>query len=138
MKSSIVSQKEINETGNNTVTAGAITKLGLAVQASGVGLWEMHLAKDDVIGEHSEMIWSDEFRKMLNYSDTGDFPNVMRSWSSRLHDDDRERVIGAFTEYLLDREGKTAYDIEYRLLKKTAKRVIFMLTAFRFTTSRVQ
>ena len=44
--------------------------------------------------ENSEIVnanWSHEFRKMLGYHDTLDFPNKLESWSDLLHPQDKER-----------------------------------------------
>ncbi|MBN2953341.1 MAG: PAS domain-containing protein, partial [Fusicatenibacter saccharivorans] len=46
--------------------------------------------------ENSEIVnanWSHEFRKMLGYHDTLDFPNKLESWSDLLHPQDKERVM---------------------------------------------
>jgi len=95
-----------------------ITKLDMAIQASGVGLWEMEIVKDDPVNPQNIFVWSDELRHMLGYKDERDFPNVLSSWSDLLHPEDKDRALDAFAKHLLDTTGKTPYDIEYRLLKK--------------------
>jgi PAS domain S-box-containing protein len=54
---------------------------------------------------------------LLGFADD-DFPNVLRSWDSRLHPDDRERVYQALTQHV---ENKEPYDIEYRLKTKSGE-----------------
>jgi len=58
---------------------------------------------------------------MLGYSDENDFPNILCSWSDLLHPNDKQRTLDAFAAHLLDVTGKTPYDIEYQLLKKSGE-----------------
>ncbi len=55
-----------------------------------------------------------------NYSDSLDeeFPDVMESWASRLHPDDRERIFQAVTEHF---QHRIPYDVEYRLRTKSGE-----------------
>ena len=55
---------------------------------------------------------------MLGYTSEKDFPDTLESWSSRLHPDDKERVLNAFWNAVNDYTGKTIYDVEYQLLTK--------------------
>ncbi|MCL2160366.1 MAG: PAS domain-containing protein [Betaproteobacteria bacterium] len=95
-----------------------LVKLNLVVKASKTGLWDMKVVKGDPINPANTFTWSDEFRHMLGYSNEADFPNVLSSWSDKLHPEDKERVLDCFAQHLLDRTGKTPYDLQYRLLKK--------------------
>ena len=95
-----------------------ITKLDMAIKASKVGLWEMDIVKNDPINPNNVFLWSDELRNMLGYKNEIDFPNLLSSWSDIIHPDDKERTLKSFADHLLDKTGKTSYDIEYRLLKK--------------------
>lgn len=58
--------------------------------------------------------WSARVRELLGYTEE-DFPNILESWTSRLHPDDRERVLAALHAHMEQRE---LYDVEYRLLTK--------------------
>ena len=62
--------------------------------------------------------WSDEFRRMLGYHGTDDFPDILESWSDLLHPDDRDRVLNEYNETISDYTGQKTYDVEYRLLTK--------------------
>ena len=59
----------------------------------------------DEAGKMIRVSWSDEFRRMLGYHDIDDFPDVLESWSSLLHPDDRERVLREFNETISDYTG---------------------------------
>jgi len=98
-----------------------LAKLNLVVQASKIGLWDMEVVQDDPINPNNTFVWSQEFRHMLGYTDENDFPNILSSWSNLLHPEDKERSLAAFAAHMLDKTGKTPYDVEYRLLRKTGE-----------------
>jgi len=98
-----------------------IVKMNLMVKATKIGLWDMEVVKDDPINPANTFIWSDEFKHMLGFTEEMDFPNVLSSWSDRLHPDDKERTLAAFKNHMLDKTGKTPYDVEYKLLKKNGE-----------------
>jgi len=102
-----------------------LIKLNLVVKASNIGLWDMRVVKGDPINPANTFTWSDEFRRMLGYSSETDFPNKLCSWSEKLHPDDKARVLDCFAKHLLDRSGKTPYDVQYRLLKKNNEYAYF-------------
>ena len=72
----------------------------------------------DENGLEESISYSHEFRRMLGYKDTLDFPNKMSSWLRVLHPDDRERVLQAMASALADTTGQTRYDVEYRMRHK--------------------
>ena len=76
------------------------------------GLWYMKINADFSI---AYAIWSDEFRRMVGFRDENDFPNTVESWSSRLHPDDVDGTLSAFTQCIKDLSGNTPYDVDYRL-----------------------
>ena len=81
----------------------------------GSGKWTMDF---DESGAMVSVNWSDEFRRMLGYSSTQDFPDVLESWSDLLHPDDKERVLKEYNETIADYTGKRTYDVEYQLMTK--------------------
>jgi PAS domain S-box-containing protein len=109
----LVRARELNEL--------QLTKLNLVVQASKIGLWDMEVVQDDPVNPNNAFVWADEFRRMLGYTDENDFPNLLNSWSSLLHPEDKEATLEAFARHILDKTGKTPYDVEYRLLRKTGE-----------------
>ncbi len=111
--------KDIHEEKKTSLSLGAaMTRFELINQASSVGLWDMSVIAGDPVNPKNEFWWSDQFRAMLNYKDEFDFPNVLDSWSSRLHANDKGWVLDAFAKHLVDRTGKTPYDVEYQLQMK--------------------
>ncbi|MEO0443708.1 MAG: PAS domain-containing methyl-accepting chemotaxis protein [Pseudomonadota bacterium] len=98
-----------------------IARFELGSEMLSDGLWDMEVVAGDPVNENNPFWWSDQFRRLLEYTDEQDFPNVLNSWASCLHPDDKDRVTQAFYEHLTDHTGKTPYDITYRLKLKTGE-----------------
>ncbi|MDR2571460.1 MAG: transporter substrate-binding domain-containing protein [Oscillospiraceae bacterium] len=113
----LVSAHEINDM--------QLTKLNLTIAATQIALWDMYVLKYDPVNPKNRIIYSDEFRNMLGYSDENDFPNILGSWSDKLHPEDKERSVNAFAAHMLDKTGNTPFDVEYRLKKKTGEYAYF-------------
>ncbi|MCL2698500.1 MAG: ATP-binding protein [Oscillospiraceae bacterium] len=95
-----------------------LMKYKLANNALNVALWDMDVVNGDPVNSKNKFTWSHEFRKMLGFSDENDFPNVLYSWSDRLHPEDKEKTLDAFAAHITDTTGKIPYDVEYRLMLK--------------------
>lgn len=93
----------------------------LMVDSSNDGLWYMHYPKDGKITIDTPFMWSDKFRRMLGYKDKEDFPNVLGSWSLKLHPSEHDTIFAAFGASLADKTGKTPYDVIYRLQLKSGE-----------------
>ncbi len=83
--------------------------------ACGIGLWEAILHKGDALDPKSIWTWSPEFRRLLGYESEAQCPNVVQSWSDRLHPDDVAPTFAAFAGHLADKSGRSRYDVTYRL-----------------------
>ena len=81
----------------------------------GVGIWDIVVVDNDAVSPKSRWRWSAEFLHLLGFHDRKDFPNVMTSWSDRLHPDDREPTFTMFGAFVADRTGQSPYNIDYRL-----------------------
>jgi Methyl-accepting chemotaxis protein len=84
-------------------------------EACGIGLWEAVLHNGDAMHPQSRWTWSAEFRRMVGFDNDKDFPNVVHSWSDRLHPDDVEPTFAAFGGHLTDKTGRARYNVTYRL-----------------------
>ena len=96
-------------------------RLNLLLKSIGVAMWDMKVDQRDPVSGKNEFWWSDDFRQMLGFKNEQDFPNVLHSWSDRLHPEDKERTLTAFAMHINDRTGKTPYDLEYRLQLKNGE-----------------
>ena len=91
------------------------TSLDTIHEMLGSGKWTMDFNE---AGEMVGVNWSDEFRRMLGYHGTDDFPDVLESWFDLLHPDDKDRVWKEYNETISDYTGQKTYDVEYRLLTR--------------------
>jgi hypothetical protein len=64
---------------------------------SGVGLWDAILFERDAMSPKSKWTWSAEFRRLLGFAEGKEFPDLVTSWSDRLHPDDAGPTFAAFS-----------------------------------------
>ena len=86
--------------------------LQLVNQVIHSGFWSIDF---DEKGQESHVLYSHDFRHMLGFRDTLDFPNSSDAWIKQIHPDDKERVLRQFYGALQDPTNETKYDIEYRM-----------------------
>lgn len=98
-----------------------ITRFELAREMLSDGLWDMEVIAGDPVNPKNPFWWSPQFRRLLGFETVQEFPDVLDSWASRLHPEDKERSLAAFGAHLNDRSGNTPFDIEYRLQMKTGE-----------------
>jgi PAS domain S-box-containing protein len=90
-------------------------RLELVIRGSSDGFWDGRVLPDEPWhSPRTPVWWSDRVREMLGYT-AEEFPDVLESWSSRLHPEDRDRVFAALRAHI---EHRVPYDVEYRLLTK--------------------
>ncbi len=89
------------------------------------GSWNMRVLGKDPLNPQNEFWWSNQFRRLLGFTDENDFPNILSSWSDRLHPEDKDRVLNSFRDHLMDYSGMTPFDLEYRLEKKDGNYAFF-------------
>lgn len=96
-------------------------RFNLMCDATADGLWDLTFIPGREFDEDYPFWWSQAFRQMLGFENEKDFPNIARSWSDRLHPDDKQNTFDAFMAHLEDKSGHTGYDIEYRLKLKNGQ-----------------
>ncbi|HSQ90728.1 MAG TPA: PAS domain-containing protein [Nitrospiraceae bacterium] len=93
-------------------------RLELVIQGSNDGFWDGRVLPDEPwSAPHTPVWWSPRVKTMLGYTDE-EFPDVLESWTSRLHPEDTDRVFAALTAHI---DRRVPYDVEYRLLTKTGE-----------------
>lgn len=107
---------ELNEIKNT-----AETRLNISLEMMSDGLWDVLLVDGNPLNQKSAYWWSPQFRRLLGYNSIEEFPNVLDSWLSRIHQDDRENVMKVIGNHLSDRVGGLPYDAEYRLQCKSGE-----------------
>ncbi|MCL2048905.1 MAG: response regulator [Defluviitaleaceae bacterium] len=95
-----------------------IMKYKLSNDALNIGLWDMDVVNADPVSPSHKFTWSQEIRHMLGFKDESDFPNVLQSWSSRIHPEDKARILAAFAAHMNDYTGQTPYNVEQRIMNK--------------------
>ena len=98
-----------------------IMKYKLASDAMHIALWDTKIVVSDPINASNIFTWSDELRRMLGFTDENDFPNTLKSLSERIHPDDKARVLNTFAKHIVDRTGKTPFNLEHRMKMKTGE-----------------
>jgi PAS domain S-box-containing protein len=79
-------------------------RFALAVRGSSDGIWDWDAAAN-------ELYYSPRFKELLGYTD-GDAAEVIGSFESRLHPDDRGWVMQAMQKHL---KRRTPYDVEFQM-----------------------
>lgn len=91
-------------------------RLESVIRGSNDGFWDGHVLPDQPwYSPMTPVWWSPRVREMLGYNDE-EFPDILDSWASRLHPDDREMVFDRLSACL--EKGSSHYDVDYRLLTK--------------------
>lgn len=96
----------------------ALTRFELSSDMLADGIWDLDVVAGDPVNPSNKFWWSNQFRRLLGFETEQEFPNVLDSWASRLHPDDKDETFKAFMDHLMDRSGRTPYAKEYRLLCK--------------------
>lgn len=91
------------------------TRFDLSREMLNDGLWDLDIIGGNPLNPDNVFWWSPQFRKLLGFETIEEFPDVMESWASRLHPEDKQAALDAFVSHLMDLSGKTPFDIEYRL-----------------------
>ena len=101
--------QDVSETKRtDEVLRGSEERLRLALQATGLGPWDWDLTSNTV------EFWP-EWKRQLGY-EPDEIPNRYEEWETRLHPDDRERVLSALRAYLDGRQPE--YALEFRMRHK--------------------
>jgi len=90
-------------------------RLEYVIRGSNDGFWDGQVLQGRPWHDPNTPVWwSARVRELLGHTEE-EFPDVLESWTSRLHPGDRERVLAALTAHM---ERHEPYDTEYRLLTK--------------------
>ena len=85
------------------------------------GSWSMDLTKYDISDINSPMVFNDQFKRILGYTNSYDFPDIMNSWITKIHPDDVAMASEKMGEQLSDPTGSVVFDMEYRMLHKNGQ-----------------
>ena len=85
-------------------------RFDLAVAGSNDGIWDWDVCTN-------EAYYAPRFKELLGYRDD-EFENVIASFETHLHPDDRKRTFDAIRHHL---HNRVPYDIEYRMRTKSGE-----------------
>jgi PAS domain S-box-containing protein len=90
-------------------------RLAHVIRGSNDGFWDVRILPDEPwYSPRTPVWWSPRVRDMLGVNEA-EFPEILESWLSRMHPDDKDSVFTALKAHIEDR---VPYDKEYRLSTK--------------------
>jgi len=95
-----------------------LTRFELAREMLSDGLWDMEVMDGEPMNPRNPFWWSMQFRRLLGFETAEEFPNVLDSWVSRIHPQDKGDVVRLFAAHLDDRSGRTPFEACYRIKLK--------------------
>lgn len=98
-----------------------LTRFDLAREMLNDGIWDQEVIAGNPFNPSNIFWWSPQFRRLLGFETVEEFPDVIDSWASRLHPEDKQRCFDAFGAHFSDRSSKTGFDITYRLKLKSGE-----------------
>ncbi len=79
------------------------------------GSWSMNVIDGDIANPENPFWYSEQFRKLLGFRSEQDFPNVANSYSDRIHEQDRDRVMEQVMHYVRAGVHQAPIQVEYRI-----------------------
>jgi len=118
-----VMQKLMNsslfEAARKEVVAGELSKYHFICNAVGTAIWEIEIHPGSPVGPLSRVEWSQNFKQILGFESEQEFPNILQSWSDRLHPDEKEDKLDELLKYInIDCAKSPQFNTECRLLTK--------------------
>lgn len=94
----------------------SVERFQLATRGSRDGLWDAKVPQEwDWNSPETPIYFSPRFKQLLGYKDD-EMENNLGAWESKLHPEDRTRVLEAVRDHL---EKRLPYDVEYRMRVKS-------------------
>lgn len=79
------------------------------------GSWSMNVVDGDIANPENPFWYSEQFRKLLGYHSEQDFPNSPDSYSNRIHEDDKKRVMESILHYVRAGAQYPALQLEFQI-----------------------
>lgn len=93
-------------------------RLEHVIQGSSDGFWDGRILPNEPwYSPRTPIWWSPRVREMLGVTES-ELPEILDSWLSRLHQEDKDHTFDALTAHI---ERRIPYDHEYRLLTKSGE-----------------
>jgi len=98
-----------------------LTRFELARELLTDGLWDIEVIGGDPMSPLNPRWWLPQFRGMLGFETPEEFPNVLDSWVSCIHPEDKDGVIQIFGTHLSDPVGGEPFEAVYRIKLKSGE-----------------
>ena len=92
-----------------------LTMLNQALQAA---IWESKIVAGNPLDHNNIVSFSEEFRRMLGYNNSKDFPNEFASWAKSVHPEDRPQLVEDITRHVNDPNDQAGYNVTSRMVLK--------------------
>ncbi len=92
----------------------SVERFDMAVKGSQDGIWDAWAISSDWFNPRNPVYFSPRFKALLGFQDH-EFDNVLESWASQLHPEDREKAFRDLETHL---RQSIPYDSEYRMITK--------------------
>ncbi len=96
-------------------------RLKMLNQALNIGLWESEIVAGDPLDGNNIIAFSNEFRQMLGFSNTKDYPDAFASWAKSIHPDDRPQLVQEITKNINKSSEMAAYNVTSRMITKSGE-----------------
>ncbi len=107
---------DITTTHNNAKDLDISTKRHDAIDSIlNEGSWSMNVIDGDIANPENPFWYSEQFRKLLGFHGEQDFPNAANSYSDRIHEQDRNRVMEQILNYVKKGVKQSPIQMEYRI-----------------------
>gem|GEM_PF-688488 len=113
----VIFHDETNRHRAEQTARQTLERFDLMVRGSKEGLWDCAVTADSPFAPDNPIYYSQRFREVLGYTED-EFPGVLRSWSSCIHPEDRDRVFTTLSAHLFEYQP---FDAEYRMLDKQGR-----------------
>ena len=98
-----------------------VTRFELARELISDGLWDVELRSGETLTPKTPFWWSPQVRRMLGFETPEEFPDIMESWASRLHPNDREKSLKVAMDYLDNHSANPFYIDTFRMKTKSGE-----------------
>lgn len=107
---------DITTTHNNARELDISTKRHDAIDSIlNEGSWSMNVIDGDMANPENPFWYSEQFRRLLGFDSEQDFPNAPNSYSDRIHEQDRDRVMEQILHYVRAGIHQSPIQMEYRI-----------------------
>lgn len=101
---------------NNAIELDLSTKKHDAIDSIlNEGSWSMNVMGGDIKNPENQFWYSEQFRRLLGFHNEQDFPNSPDSYSDRIHETDKKRVMEEIYNYVRSGTGQNPLKEEFRI-----------------------